>query len=78
METKDEIWMVEIKAKVEIDATDTQEKKKAALEYCRHATDYNSKNGGKPWGYLLVPDEEVASSRNFDFYRKTYRQEGES
>jgi type III restriction enzyme len=72
VETEDGIWMVEIKAKTEIDATDTQEKKKAALEYCRHASDYSSKNGGKSWNYILIPDEEVALSRNFDFYRKTY------
>jgi type III restriction enzyme len=78
VETGDGIWMVEIKAKIEIEAADTQEKKKAALEYCRHATDYNSKNSGKPWSYLLIPDEEVALSRNFDYYCKTYLQEGAS
>lgn len=74
VETEDGIWMVEIKSQKEIASKETLEKKKAALEYCRYATEYNLKNTGKPWGYVLIPDEEIELNRNFYFYKKTYLQ----
>jgi type III restriction enzyme len=72
VESEDGIWMIEIKAQMDIKTFDTQEKKKSALEYCRNATEYNLKHCGKPWSYLLIPDEEIELNRNFYFYRKTY------
>ena len=74
VESKDGIWIVEVKAKNELEAEDTQEKKRAALQYCLHASEYNLKHGGKRWGYLLVPDDEIQLNRDFPFYMRTYSQ----
>jgi type III restriction enzyme len=72
VETNDGIWMVEIKALSEINASDTREKMRAAIEYCRHASEYNSKNGGKRWHYLLIPDEEIRLNISFEFLAKKF------
>lgn len=72
VETKDGIWIVEIKAEDEIASEEVQEKKRAALQYCRYATDHNQENGGKKWGYILIPSKEVALNRDFDYFQKTF------
>lgn len=72
VETKKTIYMVEIKAKCEIDSKETQEKKAAALEYCRHASEYGKSNGGKVWRYVLIPDEEIQLNRDFNYFVQTF------
>jgi type III restriction enzyme len=65
VETKNAIWIAEIKASTEMDAPDTQEKAKAAMVYCKHATEDNKKSKGKPWRYTLIPDQEVRLNQSF-------------
>jgi type III restriction enzyme len=72
VETADSIYLVETKKEGDIDATDVQEKAKAALEYCKHATDYTTVNGGKPWKYLLIPHSEVSLSCSFSFFAERF------
>ena len=52
------------KAREVIDAQefDTEVKAKAdqAVIWCKNASDYAAKSGGKPWAYLLVPHDAVA------------------
>jgi len=60
VETKDAIYMVEIKAENEIENTDVQDKAQAGLKYCETALNYNAKNGGKRWCYVLIPHTDVA------------------
>ncbi|MEY3902527.1 MAG: hypothetical protein RL189_1833 [Pseudomonadota bacterium] len=74
VETSNHIWMVEIKAKTELAAADTLEKRRAAMEYCCHASEYNDVNGGKRWGYVLIPDEEIGLNKTFDYLCKAYEQ----
>jgi len=72
VETKDSIWIVEIKAKTEIEAVETQEKAKAAIVFCKHATDYNRQNKGKPWRYTLIPDSEIGLNKTFKHLSENY------
>jgi len=65
VETAESIYLVETKKEGDIDATDVQEKANAALEYCKHATDYTIVNSGKPWKYLLIPHNQVNISMSF-------------
>jgi len=67
VETNDTIYMAEVKARDEINTPEVQDKKRAAEMYCRYATEYTTANGGKPWRYLLVPHDVVASNRSFLF-----------
>jgi type III restriction enzyme len=58
-ETADAIYMLEPKAKNELNVPVVLEKAKAAKLYCQQATTYNAENGGKPWKYLLIPHDAI-------------------
>jgi type III restriction enzyme len=68
VETFNAIYMVETKKEADIEAGEVLEKTKAALEYCKHATDYTTANDGKPWKYLLIAHTEVSLSKDFNFF----------
>ena len=72
VETNDCIYMVETKKKKEIGTREVEGKAKAALEYCRYAAEYTSKNGGKPWKYVLIPHDIVKQNMSFEFLVKNY------
>lgn len=65
VETADSIYLVETKKEIDIETTEVQQKAQAALEYCKHATDYTTANGGKAWKYLLVPHDQVLVNMSF-------------
>lgn len=66
VERKDAIYIVEIKAANQIDTGEVQDKKNAAMAYCKHATDYNMKHGKLPWQYLIIPHDVVMLNSSFD------------
>jgi type III restriction enzyme len=61
-ETVDCIYMLEAKARNDIDDTEVQAKKDAAVQWCRHATHYAVSNDGKPWKYVLIPHDAIAEN----------------
>ncbi|EAP78142.1 DEAD/DEAH box helicase [Roseovarius nubinhibens] len=62
VETANEKWLVEIKMRKEMSAEDVVSKAEAAMKWCEHASTHESAFGGKPWVYMLVPDDEVAGA----------------
>lgn len=67
VETPDTIYMLETKAKNEIIAEEVQLKKNAAEEYCRSATEYTLRNGGKPWKYAIISHDDVKRTYSLDY-----------
>ena len=67
VETNDAIYMVETKAADQMNNDDVKDKKRAALNYCRHATEYTKDNEGKPWKYLLIPHNEVQQNSTLEY-----------
>jgi type III restriction enzyme len=65
VEAEGEIALVEVKNPNDIDSQDVQDKKRAAVEYCNHATTHNQQNGKKPWNYYLIPSDKI--SQNMDW-----------
>ncbi len=61
-ETDEAIYMLEPKARNQLDAPDVLAKKDAALQWCKNASDFAKSHGGKPWVYLLIPHDAVASN----------------
>ncbi|MGH8066794.1 MAG: type III restriction endonuclease subunit R, partial [Candidatus Entotheonellia bacterium] len=61
-ETADCIYMLEAKARNEMQDAEVQAKKDAAVEWCRHATTHTMSHGGKPWTYLLVPHDAISEN----------------
>ena len=61
--------MVETKAANEVSSEEVQMKKQAAEEYCSHATEFTSENGGKPWKYVLLPHDTIDRTASFSFLK---------
>ena len=69
-ETDSIIFMVETKARADINTQEVQAKAAAAARWCKHASDHAATVGTKPWRYLLVPHDEIAESKRLtDFLR---------
>jgi type III restriction enzyme len=58
-ETTDAIYMLEPKAKNELDDKVVLSKAQAAKLYCSQASEYSAQHGGKPWKYLLIPHDAI-------------------
>mgnify|MGYP005854812127 FL=1 len=71
-ETSDNIYMIEIKKETEIDNAEVIDKARAAMEYCKYASEYTSVNGGKPWKYVLIPHNAVQTNMSFDYLSKQF------
>lgn len=69
-ETATHIFMVETKARNDIETQEVTAKALAAAQWCRHASDHAKTVGGKTWAYVLLPHDEVKeSSRLADYLR---------
>jgi type III restriction enzyme len=66
VERNDAIYLVEVKAANQVDTGEVQDKKRAAMNYCKYATDYNIANGKKPWKYVIFPHDRIALNVSFD------------
>ena len=58
-ETDDMIYMLEPKARNQMDDADVNAKKVATIQWCQRASNYSNANGGKPWNYILIPHDEI-------------------
>ena len=72
VETADVIYMVETKAASDVSTVEVQQKKAAAEEYCRHASEFTAENGGKPWKYVLLPHDSVDRTASFEYLIATH------
>jgi type III restriction enzyme len=62
VETKDRILICEIKAENELADPMVQAKAAAATKWCRAASGHAASNAGKPWGYVLIPDDQILAN----------------
>jgi len=67
-ETRHAIYMAETKSRNELADATVQAKKKAAEQWCRHATDYNRSIGKKPWKYLLIAHDQVQENMGLESF----------
>lgn len=67
VETKDTIYMVEIKALKDLDNKEVNEKRIAAELYCEKATEFTIANGGKPWRYIMLRHDIVTRTCSFGY-----------
>lgn len=72
VESKDAIYMVETKKEGDIETREVQEKAKAALWYCKHASEFTAQNGGKLWKYVLIPHGKVQLNMSFKHLMEQY------
>jgi type III restriction enzyme len=67
-ETDATIFMVETKARADINTQEVQAKATAAMRWCKHASDHAESVGAKSWKYLLIPHDVVIESRQLHDY----------
>jgi hypothetical protein len=58
--------LLEPKARNEMDDPDVLAKRDAAVKWCQHASDYAKIYRGKPWKYLLFPNDAVLENMTID------------
>ena len=51
--------IIETKKSIDLQLDDVKAKTVAAVEWCKHASDYSQQHGGRPWKYLLIPHSKV-------------------
>lgn len=73
VETETQKLLCEIKQQKELDSSDVQAKKDAALEWCKNASEHEEKHGGKPWVYLLIPDDQLNSTSTLEALVSQYK-----
>ncbi|PIW19636.1 hypothetical protein COW36_00175, partial [bacterium (Candidatus Blackallbacteria) CG17_big_fil_post_rev_8_21_14_2_50_48_46] len=71
-------YLVETKKELDISTKEVQEKSQAALQYCRHASEFTAKNGGKPWRYVLIPHNAVLANMSAEFLFQKFIQESDA
>jgi len=62
VETKDSMYMLEPKARNQLDDPVVIAKRDAAVLWCKLASDYSASCGGKPWIYALIPHDVIAEN----------------
>ncbi|GAW68751.1 hypothetical protein GPEL0_01f5228 [Geoanaerobacter pelophilus] len=67
VETDKFVYLAEIKADNRLADQDVLEKAKAAVQYCKYATEHNLANGGKAWKYLLIPHSDVLHNTSLGY-----------
>ncbi len=72
-ESNDCIYMIEIKKEGDIEDTEVKEKARAAIEYCKYASEYTAKNEGKSWKYILIPHNAVQANMSFEYLTDQYQ-----
>jgi type III restriction enzyme len=72
VETKKEKFLCEPKSAAEMEDREVLAKAQAAAEWCRHATEHEGKNGGKPWTYLLIPHDVIMDNKTLKGLAATY------
>ncbi|HZI85806.1 MAG TPA: DEAD/DEAH box helicase family protein [Pyrinomonadaceae bacterium] len=65
-ETQDAIYMLEPKARNQMEDAEVLAKRDAAVEWCNHASDYAATYDGKPWKYLLIPHDAIAENMTLE------------
>ena len=58
--------MLEPKASNQMEDPVVLAKKEAAVKWCNHASDHAQNHGGKPWKYVLIPHNEIATNMTLE------------
>ena len=65
VETRDVIYLVEVKGEDKLNDPDVIAKKKRGIQYCEVASRWGKANGYKEWRYLFIPSKQVMPNSSF-------------
>ncbi len=72
-ESGDVLFMVETKARGDMDSAEVMAKKVSAVRWCRQASEYARTHGGKPWQYLLIPHDVISENMTLGWLAEQFR-----
>lgn len=75
VETKKQLFLCEPKRADQLQNDEVLAKKKAACEWCKHATEHSQQYGGKPWGYLLIPHDAITGNMTLEGLASRYEEQ---
>ena len=73
-ETDTVIYMLEPKARNEMQAPDVLLKRDAAVLWCSRASEHAKSTGGKPWSYVLIPHDAIAENMTLAMLARQFGQ----
>ena len=65
VETKEVIYLVEVKGEDKLNDPNVIAKKKRGIQYCETATRWGKANGYKEWRYLFIPSKQIMPNSSF-------------
>jgi type III restriction enzyme len=65
-ETASTIYMLEPKARNQMDDADVLSKRDVAVKWCQHATAHAATYDGKPWRYVLIPHDVIRENMTIE------------
>ena len=72
VETKESMYLVEIKGEDRIDDVDVIAKRNRAVRYCQVVNIWAEGNNKKKWKHLFIPANEVRLNSSFDALAKRF------
>ena len=73
VETKDTIYLVEVKGEDKLQDPDVIAKKKRGIQYCEVVSRWGKVNGYKEWKYLFIPSKQIMPNSSFAQLAKRYQ-----
>ena len=74
VETKDIIYLVEVKGEDKLQDPDVIAKKKRGIQYCEVASRWGKANGYKEWRYLFIPSKQIMPNSSFVQLAKRFQE----
>ncbi|KMP12224.1 type III restriction enzyme, res subunit [Candidatus Nitromaritima sp. SCGC AAA799-A02] len=71
-ETENCVYMLEPKARNQMDDPIVLAKKESATSWCKQASDYAEKHKGKSWKYILIPHDAIAENMTLEGLEKQF------
>ena len=65
VETKSNVFLVEVKADKDLEDSDVVAKKERAISYCKLVSKWAGNNGLKKWDYVLIPSSKISENSTF-------------
>jgi type III restriction enzyme len=62
VDTRTGTLICEVKSQAEMNDPVVQAKASAAGKWCKAASAHTAENGGKPWSYVLIPDDQILAN----------------
>ncbi len=72
VETKNFVYIVEVKGEDKINNADVIAKSKKAVQFCDVVSDWARSNNKKEWKYIFIPSKEISSNTSFDILSKRF------